>query len=72
MSVLRDLTQLPDSELAAVPARRSPLRNQDKSTIGRLRSVVCIADDAPEKRVNMSSLEVYGAGWFIHPAHATN
>ncbi|EFE7458556.1 hypothetical protein F9J28_19535 [Escherichia coli] len=36
---------------------RTPLRNQDKSTIGRLRSFVCIADDAPEKRVNMSSPE---------------
>ena len=57
VSVLRDLTQLPDSELQSqppVPARCSPLRNQDKSTIGRLRSFVCIADDAPEKRVNVS------------------
>ena len=35
------------------------IRNQDKSTIGRLRSFVCIADDAPEKRVNMSSPEYY-------------
>ncbi|MGT5054175.1 hypothetical protein ACRWG2_25720, partial [Escherichia coli] len=32
---------------------------QNKSTIVRLRSFVCIADDAPEKRVNMSSPEYY-------------
>ncbi|MGS5311818.1 hypothetical protein ACVD2H_26095, partial [Escherichia coli] len=39
--------------LAAAPAQ------QNKSTIVRLRSFVCIADDAPEKRVNMSSPEYY-------------
>lgn len=62
MSVLRDLTQLPDSVLqnpSPIPAWRSPLRKQNKSTIVRLRSFVCIADDAPEKRVNMSSPEYY-------------
>ncbi|HFV1453639.1 TPA: hypothetical protein ACH72T_005055, partial [Escherichia coli] len=62
MSVLRDLTQLPDSVLQnppPIPAWRSPLRKQNKSTIIRLRSFVCIADDAPEKRVNMSSPEYY-------------
>ncbi|MCV8014144.1 hypothetical protein ODR15_21425, partial [Escherichia coli] len=32
---------------------------QNKSAIVRLRSFVCIADDAPEKRVNMSSPEYY-------------
>ncbi|MEB7341037.1 hypothetical protein NEN52_25625, partial [Escherichia coli] len=42
-----------------IPAWRSPLRKQNKSTIIRLRSFVCIADDAPEKRVNMSSPEYY-------------
>ncbi|EOY9770549.1 hypothetical protein ACQGYV_005120, partial [Escherichia coli] len=54
--------QLPDSVLHSpppVPARRSPLRKQNKSTIVRLRSFVCIADDAPEKRVNMSSPKRY-------------
>ncbi|MGT5088262.1 hypothetical protein ACRWHE_24045, partial [Escherichia coli] len=62
VSVLRDLTQLPDSVLQnppPIPAWRSPLRKQNKSTIIRLRSFVCIADDAPEKRVNMSSPEYY-------------
>ncbi|QEG89898.1 hypothetical protein FRV13_11990 [Escherichia coli] len=39
--------------MAAAPAQ------QNKSTIVRLRSFVCIADDAPEKRVNMSSPEYY-------------
>ncbi|MBP2794293.1 hypothetical protein, partial [Escherichia coli] len=34
---------------------------QNKSTIVRLRSFVCIADDAPEKRVNMSSPEYYNS-----------
>ncbi|WP_445451558.1 phage tail tip domain-containing protein, partial [Escherichia coli] len=43
-----------DTSLAAAPAQ------QNKSTIVRLRSFVCIADDAPEKRVNMSSPEYYG------------
>ncbi|WP_137462191.1 hypothetical protein, partial [Escherichia coli] len=42
-----------DTSLAAAPAQ------QNKSTIVRLRSFVCIADDAPEKRVNMSSPEYY-------------
>ena len=51
VSVLRDLTQLPDSVLQnppPIPAWRSPLRKQNKSTIVRLRSFVCTADDAPE------------------------
>ncbi|WP_218077402.1 hypothetical protein, partial [Escherichia coli] len=42
-----------DTSLAVAPAQ------QNKSTIVRLRSFVCIADDAPEKRVNMSSPERY-------------
>ncbi|EFO2305930.1 hypothetical protein DSH47_27695, partial [Escherichia coli] len=42
-----------DTSLAVAPAQ------QNKSTIVRLRSFVCIADDAPEKRVNMSSPEYY-------------
>ncbi|HGV2852384.1 TPA: hypothetical protein ACNCHT_005376, partial [Escherichia coli] len=42
-----------DTSLAVAPAQ------QNKSTIVRLRSFVCIADDAPEKRVNMSSPECY-------------
>ncbi|NGI53764.1 hypothetical protein G5693_27795, partial [Escherichia coli] len=42
-----------DTSLAVAPAQ------QNKSTIVRLRSFVCIADDAPEKRVNMSSPEQY-------------
>ncbi|ETD49370.1 hypothetical protein Q459_16030, partial [Escherichia coli ATCC BAA-2215] len=41
------------TSLAVAPAQ------QNKSTIVRLRSFVCIADDAPEKRVNMSSPEYY-------------
>ncbi|EOP2829275.1 hypothetical protein QSQ03_005167, partial [Escherichia coli] len=45
-----------DTSLAAAPAQ------QNKSTIVRLRSFVCIADDAPEKRVNMSSPEYYSSG----------
>ncbi|EFH9021705.1 hypothetical protein EGX56_23470 [Escherichia coli] len=43
-----------DTSLAVAPAQ------QNKSTIVRLRSFVCIADDAPEKRVNMSLPEYYG------------
>ncbi|HHH7729879.1 TPA: hypothetical protein ACP2TL_004916 [Escherichia coli] len=45
-----------DTSLAVAPAQ------QNKSTIVRLRSFVCIADDAPEKRVNMSSPEYYDIG----------
>ncbi|WP_137561238.1 hypothetical protein, partial [Escherichia coli] len=47
-----------DTSLAAAPAQ------QNKSTIVRLRSFVCIADDAPEKRVNMSSPEYYPASFW--------
>ncbi|WP_205694957.1 hypothetical protein, partial [Escherichia coli] len=62
MSVLRDLTQLPDSVLQnppPIPAWLVAPAQQNKSTIVRRRSFVCIADDAPEKRVNMSSPEYY-------------
>ncbi|EOA0268148.1 hypothetical protein ACI3KF_004675, partial [Escherichia coli] len=58
------LTQLPDSEFQSpppIPARRSPLCKQNKSTIVRRRSFVCAASGSPEKCVNMSSPDAYGS-----------
>ncbi|EFH7639372.1 hypothetical protein GJ327_15255 [Escherichia coli] len=53
MTRLSSSEPVSDTSLAVAPAQ------QNKSAIVRLRSFVCIADDAPEKRVNMSSPEYY-------------